>query len=377
MSVSMARGSGGNRGDNEGVRRPADLSGLSKSQERLLDRLDSLPEGQTRNLARALAVAMRRMAEDGELWQGLEEAGAAASGLGPAKYLALVDWETLLRQWKLPEVEPTALELIDAVDRGAAGQPEWGDVGKLIGRLGAEIAEDAAQASVNSGRWTRMQERMGVAGSVLRRVRKLRLVLNGAAGALGGVAPVLIAAVFGVALPAVGAVVGLGVGGAMTGIGGQVRSALDQTPGEDRSLLRDLFNSPELRLEGVGRARANLEMIEAMLAGSDGVACEEDIAGPLTSLRLWAAGLAARLLSSWGIVQARIGDSAVRKLQRILEATVRLTETLRGIAKLCDATIGHTSQAIQAAMALIEETGNGLIDLDEMLADRGFGGHGR
>jgi hypothetical protein len=377
----MGRGSDENRGDDELNLRPrADSSddervGLSERQERLLDKLDSLPPVQTRDLAQGLGLAMQRMAEDREVWEELERAGAAPSDLGPARYLALVDWETLLSEWDLPEVETTALEMIDSVDRGATGQPEWGNVRDLIGQLGTEIAGDAAETPVNSGRWTRLKERVAVAGSVMKRLQKLRLVVNAAAGAIGQVAPGLIAAAFGVAPPAVAAVVSLGVVGAMTGIGGQVRAALHQLPEEDQPLLNDLFNSPELGLGKVGGAQADLGLIEAMLSDSGGVVCEEAIAGPLGNLRLWAARVGARLLSSWWVVQTRIGDAAVRNIERILEGTVRLGQTLREVAKLCDATVERKSQGMLAGMALISEIGNGLTDLDRMLAACGFGGH--
>src|SRR6185437_3605396 len=136
--------------------------GLIERQERMLDRLYDAPPEETQELAESLGWAMRQLGEDGQVWGELEEAGARAWEVGPAEYLALVDWETLLESWGLPEVEQTALELIDAVDRGAGVEPDWQQVRQLIYRLGREISDEAVELPERPGLLGRLKEKMAV-----------------------------------------------------------------------------------------------------------------------------------------------------------------------------------------------------------------------
>lgn len=381
MSDDVAGDADDKRTDNEPDGPPGaesdtgDAIELIEKQERLLRGLSEASPARTRDLAVGLGRAMQRIAEDERLWGELEEAGALAPEAGPVAYLPLVDWEALLHEWGFPDAERTALELIDAVDRGAAEPPAWSRVRELLYELGGEIVGDAGEDAEGGGRWKRLKERMAVGVSALRRVRLGSLLARSTAGAATGAAPILAGVILGAPLGPVGMLAGAAICGLVMGAGSEVYAALKRLPEEDRSLLEALFKNPELQPGAEGGARADLEAIEAVLAEMSDETCEAALAKPLAKLRLWAARIGARLLSSWSVVQVRLGDAAVRDVQWALEATLALQQTLRAVAQLCGAAADSVRRAIDASRRDIGELGARLRQLDGTLADHGFGGH--
>ena len=199
--------------------------------------------------------------------------------------------------------------------------------------------------------------------------------MRSGAGAATGAAPILVGVLLGAPLGPVGALVGAAVCGLVAGGGSEVYAALNRPPEEDRSALEDLFKNPELHPAGEGRARADLRTIEVVLSEVSGETCEAAIAEPLAKLRLWAARVGARLLSSWPVVQARLGGAIVREVEWTLDASVALQQTLRIVATLCATAADGVRTVLDASFRQIGDVGSRLRQLDGILASQGFGGH--
>jgi hypothetical protein len=348
---------------------------LIELQESMLDRLYEAPAPETRELAESLGMAMRQVAEDGAFWDGLERAGRLSREIEPSDYLALVDWETLLRKWGLPDVEQTALELIVAVDRGAGRELDWKRVRELIYQLGAEISGEAIEMPARRGPLGRLKERMAAGVSVLRRIRVGKLVVNAGMGGGVGAAPILAGAAAGASLGPIGILAGAVAVGVGTGASSEIRAAAKRLPKEDQSLLSGLFANQELGPGAFGQARAQLTTIETLVGGQTLTACEASLPMPLANLRLWAARVGARLLSSWPVIEARLGAAMVNEVRSVLDATMALQRTLRTVATLCGTATDSARRVIATAYRQIAEVGGQLRGLNVDLGRQGFGSH--
>jgi hypothetical protein len=338
---------------------------LIAAQERAIHTFAKASPQETIALAADLAATMRAVVEDDGLWGRLAEASRRPLDVGQVRGLVLVDWESLLEQWGVPDGEVIALELIEAV-AAADGEGDWGRARELLGLLTDLIEVDTQHPQPEKEGWLRrVRERAAAGFSALRRVRVGAMVAEGGMGAAEALAPALLGAAFVPLLGPAAPLVGAAVGGLGIGLVRHLRETVGQ---RGPSELDVLFESRALRPEANGAARADLEMLRAM---GENANWGSPIADLLATVRLWAARLGATLTVARPFVAAHLRDAGLLAVDRVMMALLDFQRSLRRIAAAsndrdCRLVVEGADRAREAA----ERIGDSLWSLQGLVVHR-------
>jgi len=308
--------------------------GQIAAQERAVERFAEASPEETLALARKLVETMRTVVWDDELWDALAEASVRAEDAGQLRQLVLVDWETLLEQWGVPEAESVAMDLIEAVTR--AEEPgEWGEARAYLRELTELLEGDVREPQPEKPGWVRRVRGRAAAGfAALRRLRIGAVTAEGAIEMAGAVAPTLLgAALFGAPMVSVPVVAGMAVGGLAFGLVNGLRAVLGRAEEVPPELVA-LFDASALGAYANGKARADLDLI-LPLYDTNGW-CPE-IGDLLAKLRLWAARIGATLAAAGPLLGAYLHGAGMRAAEEVMVALVEFQRNLRRIA---DAAVG-------------------------------------